>query len=77
MKQTAVEWLIEQLKERGYAGEFPPYLLFEQAKAMEKEQMIEFAKYTSVIDTEKFDMKKVIDFYLTLDGEEFVEDKSE
>jgi biotin operon repressor len=37
--KTAVEWLIEQLKERGYAGEFPPYLLFEQAKAMEKEQM--------------------------------------
>lgn len=40
MKQTAVEWLIEQLKERGYAGEFPPHLLFEQAKAMEKEQII-------------------------------------
>jgi hypothetical protein len=41
---------------------------------MEKEQMIEFAKYTSVIDTEKSDMNKVIDFYLTLDGEEFVEE---
>ena len=40
MKQTAVEWLVEQLKERGYAGEFPPHLLFEQAKAMEKEQII-------------------------------------
>jgi hypothetical protein len=40
MKQTAVEWLIEQLKERGYAGEFPPYLLFEQAKQMEREQII-------------------------------------
>ena len=39
MKQTAVEWLVEQLKERGYAGEFPPHLLFEQAKAMEKEQI--------------------------------------
>ena len=38
-KQTAVEWLVEQLKERGYAGEFPPHLLFEQAKAMEKEQI--------------------------------------
>ena len=38
-KQTAVEWLVEQLKERGYAGEFPPHLLFEQAKEMEKEQM--------------------------------------
>jgi len=41
MKQTAVEWLVEQIKERGYAGEFPPHLLFEQAKAMEKEQIEE------------------------------------
>jgi hypothetical protein len=37
-KQTAVEWLVEQLKERGYAGEFPPHLLFEQALAMERHQ---------------------------------------
>ena len=44
MKQTAVEWLVEQLKKRGYAGEFPPHLLFEQAKAMEKEQIIEAYK---------------------------------
>ena len=36
--------------------------------------MIEFAKYTSRIDTDKSDMNKVIDFYLTLDGEEFVEE---
>ena len=43
-QQTAVEWLIEQLKERGYAGEFPPYLLFEQAKTMEKEQILEFTR---------------------------------
>ena len=38
MKKTAVEWLVEQLKERGYAGDFPPHLLFEQAKEMEKQQ---------------------------------------
>lgn len=44
---TAVEWLIEQLKERGYAGEFPPHLLFEQAKAMEKEQIMQ-AVYDSM-----------------------------
>jgi len=37
-QETAVEWLVEQLKKRGYAGEFPPHLLFEQAKQMEKEQ---------------------------------------
>ena len=36
---TAVEWLVKQLKQRGYAGQFPPHLLFEQAKQMEKEQM--------------------------------------
>jgi len=41
MKQTAVEWLVEQLKERGYAGEFPPHILFEQAKQMEKQQIID------------------------------------
>jgi len=40
-KQTAVDWLVEQLKERGYAGEFPPHLLFELAKEMEKQQIIE------------------------------------
>lgn len=46
-KETAVEWLIEQLKKRGYAGEFPPHLLFEQAKEVEKQQMIEFAEYVA------------------------------
>jgi len=49
-KQTAVEWLIEQLKERGYAGEFPPHLLFDQAKATEKEQ-ISNAFYDGCFDT--------------------------
>jgi len=81
MKQTAVEWLIEQVNsdqyQRAFGQTYISIELIEQAKAMEKEQMIEFAKYTSVIDTEKSDMKKAIDFYLTLDGEEFVEDKSD
>ena len=39
-QMTAVEWLVEQLKERGYAGEFPPHLLFQQAKEMEKDQIM-------------------------------------
>jgi hypothetical protein len=43
-KQTAVNWLINQLRERGYAGELPPHLLFDQAKAIEKEQMWEYIK---------------------------------
>ena len=38
---TSIEWLVEQLKERGYAGEFPPHLLFEQAKEMHKREIIE------------------------------------
>jgi hypothetical protein len=40
-KQTAVDWLVEQLKERGYAGEFPPHLLFDHAKAMERQNIKE------------------------------------
>jgi len=39
-KQTAVEWLENQLKERYSFMNSEP--LFEQAKAMEKEQMIIF-----------------------------------
>lgn len=74
--KTAVEWFNQQLVDRqngnNYGGSWDE--IFEQAKEMEKEQMIEFAKYTSKIDTEKSDMNKVIDFYLTLDGEEFVEE---
>ncbi len=46
MKKTAVEWLVDQLKERGYAGEFPPHLLFEQAKEMEKQQIIDACNQT-------------------------------
>jgi hypothetical protein len=48
MKKTAVEWLVEQLKERGYAGEFPPHLLFDQAKEMESalmEELKDFEKW--------------------------------
>jgi len=77
MKQTAVEWLHEKMIVGKFTGKDTIDFLFETAKEIEKDQMIEFAKYTSVIDTEKTDMKKVIDFYLTLNREEFVEDKSE
>jgi predicted GNAT family acetyltransferase len=71
--KTAVEWLISQLNKQGFAQVVTDEEI-QQAKEMEKEQMIEFAKYTEFIDTEKSDMNKVIDFYLTLDGEEFVEE---
>jgi len=71
MKQTAVEWLVDKLEIFATEQEMN---IIEQAKEKEKEQMIEFAKYTEFIDTDKSDMNKVIDFYLTLDGEEFVEE---
>ena len=44
MKQTAVEWMFEQffkVKWGSMQGNMPT--IFEQAKEMEKEQMIEFA----------------------------------
>jgi hypothetical protein len=72
--KTGVEWLIQELFNNGYFHYGVPEDLVKKAKEMEKEQMIEFAKYTSRIDTDKSDMNKVIDFYLTLDGEEFVEE---
>jgi len=40
MKQTAVEWLIEQLKENNMLTFDEWTGLFEQAKAMEKEHII-------------------------------------
>lgn len=40
-KQSSVEWLIFEIKKRRYVGEFVPYSLFEQAKAMHKEEIIE------------------------------------
>jgi hypothetical protein len=41
MKQTAVEWLVEQLKENNMLTFDEWTELVEQAKAMEKEQIIE------------------------------------
>ena len=38
-KQSSVEWLILEIKKRRYVGEFVPYSLFEQAKAMHKSEM--------------------------------------
>jgi len=48
-KQTAVEWLEEQIKDIFYVAEASEMAkkfksIYEQAKQMEKEQMIEFIK---------------------------------
>jgi hypothetical protein len=48
-QQTAVQYLVEQLKERGYAGEFPPHLLFQHALEMERQQIIDAHKDNAVI----------------------------
>jgi hypothetical protein len=45
MKQTAVDWLLEQVNNKGW-GDYMisiPVEVIEQAKEMEKEQMIDFA----------------------------------
>jgi hypothetical protein len=37
-QQTAIDWLVEQFKKRGYIKDLVPHLLLEQAKQMEEEQ---------------------------------------
>jgi hypothetical protein len=44
MKQTAVEWLFEEFTKINHLTEDEFYMKFQQAKEMEKEQMINFAK---------------------------------
>ena len=51
MKQTAVEWLIEQLKENNMLTFDEWTELVDQAKAMEKEQIVDaFSEGTRMID---------------------------
>jgi hypothetical protein len=76
-KQTAVEWLIEQLEEKGDLRETPSirniqlnidtsdYMeLKQQAKEMDKERMIEFAQLYAVIHC-MGDITKNADEYYT------------
>jgi len=76
MAQTAVDWLAEQIKEYDYApitntDEYAiviPVWIFKdklnQAKAMDKEQMIDFAAQVSYgIGVSKDEMKKVAEQY--------------
>jgi hypothetical protein len=42
-KQTAVEWLVEQLEQNYTKIDIKNTVVFQQAKAMEREQMIKFA----------------------------------
>jgi hypothetical protein len=47
-KQTAVEWLLDQIQQKLYIRE----CVFEQAKAMEKEQIINANEDSSTINGE-------------------------
>ena len=49
MKQTAVEWLTQQVKSKEWQDMFIWHKeeVFEQAKAMEKEQMCSFAEFVA------------------------------
>ena len=47
---TAVEWLIDQLQKHYVKQDFENTVVFEQAKAMEKEQIIEAYKYGNQSD---------------------------
>lgn len=54
--QTAVEWLEDEINKRGPKENNPPQWLkelYEQAKAMEKEQIINFAMYLHNVDMSK------------------------
>ena len=52
-KQSSVEWLILEIKKRRYVGEFVPYSLFEQAKAMHKEEIELFGALCCVKTAQK------------------------
>jgi glucose-6-phosphate isomerase len=60
MKQTAVEWLIEQMLKQGYFDVNKPLTftnldhLQQQAKAMEKEQMIQSFRKGAVVDKPEY-----------------------
>ena len=50
MKQTAVEWLVQNIKEKGLVAVLWNEKVIEQAKEMEKEQIIEAYKYGNQSD---------------------------
>jgi hypothetical protein len=51
-KKTAVEWLVEQVNSDCLNSTFIQKKLVEQAREMEKEQMLGFYKWMKVNDTE-------------------------
>jgi hypothetical protein len=68
MKQTAVEWLVEKIQQANPTFKFDA--LIREAKAMEKEQMIGFAKNFEHIDISKSDIENELNCYLNLEDTE-------
>jgi len=57
-KQTAIEWLVEQVNSDCLNSTFIRPELIRKAKAMEKEQMIDFAQKWQDSPIEKYDCKE-------------------
>jgi hypothetical protein len=62
MKQTAVEWLAEQLEQHHIKIDIKNTVVFQQAKAMEKEQIID-AYIKGQSDCEMFTMQSEAEQY--------------
>jgi hypothetical protein len=56
MKQTAVEWLVENIREKGLVAALWNEKVFERAKEMEKQQIIDANRngVDMVIDNKQF-----------------------
>lgn len=69
MKQTAVEWLIDQLQKHYVKQDFENTVVFEQAKQMEKEQIIKFTEdfvenfVFATYDGECLQTKEISEYY--------------
>jgi hypothetical protein len=61
MKQTAVEWLVEQLEQHHVKIDIKNTVVFEQAKAMEQKQII--SVYWDSYNEGKYSTDKTADEY--------------
>ena len=74
MKQTAVEWLVEQLKENNMLTFDEWTELVDQAKEMEKEQIVDaFSEGTRMIDVND-EMSAMLNGFIYY-GENYEQDK--
>jgi hypothetical protein len=74
MKQTAVEWLVEQLKENNMLTFDEWTELIDQAKEMEKEQIVDaFSEGTRMIDVND-EMRAMLNGFIYY-GENYEQDK--